>query len=862
MADLPIDPLLPALVATLDEAGALALSAPPGAGKTTRVPRALLDHGGFGGDIVVLEPRRLAARLAAERVASELGEPVGRTVGFVTRFERAVSPATRIRFVTEGILSRRLLGDPRLDGTSVVLLDEFHERHLPGDVALAWIARLRATTRPDLRVVVMSATLDLDRVAAFLGAPALRSEGRSFPVDLEHLAVKDERPLASQVASAVKRLIDEVEGHVLVFLPGAREIRLASETCAAFARERGIDVLPLHGSLSVAEQDRAVRPSERRKIILSTNVAETSVTIAGVGAVVDSGLALVASVAPWSGLPTLKLAKISRASADQRAGRAGRTQRGVCLRLFTSGDLSTRLLHDLPEIARLDLSETLLELVAAGIPDPTAFGWLDPPDARSAEAAVRLLRRLGAVRSVDRGLAITEEGRRMLRFPVHPRQARMLVEAERRGVSRDGARIAALVGERSIRTERAFAHRGAAERSDLFAALDELDEAEAMRPDSRRRAGFDQNRVAAVVRLATDLQRKLHDEVEVPSSPIAHEDALLATIVSGYPDRVGRLRRPETSTGRAGVEVVLAEGGAALLAESSTVREADLVVAVDAEERTEGMRTRAVVRWASSASVDHLLELFTDDVVDETELAIDERTGRVEEVRRLRFGSLVLDEKRGAPHDLAKAGALLAEEVLRRGASALGERGDASALAARIAFVARQRPELALPKIDAELLRQIVSEACAGMRTVGEAATLDVPGLLLVSLSAEQQRALRELAPERVELPGHRSVTVSYALDAPPSIASRLQDFFGMSDGPSVGGERLVLHLLAPNGRDVQITTDLSGFWKNHYPTVAKELRRRYPRHPWPDDPAHAEPPAVSKPRPKPGTAGAERKRR
>ncbi|HYG68817.1 MAG TPA: helicase-related protein, partial [Anaeromyxobacteraceae bacterium] len=413
MTPLPIDPVLPEIVAALRGGRSLVVEAPPGAGKTTRVPRALHDAGlSRAGEIVVLEPRRLAARLAARRVAEELGERLGETVGYQVRFEEVAGPRTRIRFVTEGLLTRRFLSDPALSGVAAVVLDEFHERHLAGDLALALLRRLQATARPDLKVVAMSATLDAAPVAAFLGAPAVRSEGRRFDVGIEFLspeeAARDER-LEALVARAVRRVVrEEPDGHVLVFLPGAAEIRRAREALAAFASDGGIELLPLHGDLPPDEQDRAVRPSARRKVILSTNVAETSVTIEGVVAVVDSGLARVASHSPWSGLPTLEVRKVSRASAAQRAGRAGRTRPGRAIRLYTRHDHDARPAFDLPEIQREDLSETLLAVAAL---DARELEWFEAPPPAALEAARTLLVRLGAT---DGSGALTELGRRML----------------------------------------------------------------------------------------------------------------------------------------------------------------------------------------------------------------------------------------------------------------------------------------------------------------------------------------------------------------------------------------------------------------------------------------------------------------
>src|SRR5215475_4498494 len=397
MQALPIDPLLPAIIGRLRQTPNIVLEAPPGAGKTTRVPPALLDGVIRGAsEVLVLEPRRLAARMAARRVAEERGEKLGETVGYQVRFEEVAGPRTRLRFLTEGVLTRRLLSDPQLKNVGVVALDEFHERHLQADLALALLRRLQKTERPDLKLVVMSATLDAGPVASFLdSAPALRSEGKRFDISIEHLARPDDRPLAEQIAAALNQLISKnLDGDILVFLPGAAEIRRAQSTCAAIADRHDLMVLPLHGDLSAEEQDRAVKPGAKRKVILSTNVAESSVTIDGVVAVIDSGLARVAGHSPWSGLPTLNVARISKASATQRAGRAGRTRPGRCLRLYTKSDYETRPDHELPEIRRLDLAQTVLELRAAGL---ASLAWLEAPPEDAWRAADELLTRLGAI---------------------------------------------------------------------------------------------------------------------------------------------------------------------------------------------------------------------------------------------------------------------------------------------------------------------------------------------------------------------------------------------------------------------------------------------------------------------------------
>ncbi|MEO8874016.1 MAG: helicase-related protein, partial [Polyangiaceae bacterium] len=509
MKPLPIDPLLPAVVAALEKDGRVVLEAPPGAGKTTRVPGALAKAWPVG-EIIVLEPRRLAARMAASRVAEELGEKPGETVGYQVRFEEVAGKNTRIRFVTEAILTRRLVRDPKLNGVIAVVLDEFHERHLHGDVALAWLKRLRETTRPDLKVCVMSATLDTAKVSAYLECETVRSEGKQYEVTIEHLPIAEDRPVASLVASALRSLIvKNLEGDVLVFLPGAREIRETTTAIEKIAQEQNLLIFPLHGDLPPADQDRAIRPADRRKVILSTNVAESSVTIDGVVAVIDSGLARAAAHDPWSGFSKIELVKIAKASATQRAGRAGRTRPGVCLRLYTKGDLDRRPDHDTPEIARTDLTQLALDLASANMTD---LAWLDAPPEIAWSVANALLERLGAIENGN----VTAIGRDLLRFPTHPRLARLIVEAEKRNVAREGCVLAAILMERDLRIEaRAkFGDRGRADRptekSDLLALLDLFEEARSSHfsASSLRNANLDGGAVHAVERARKQLEQR------------------------------------------------------------------------------------------------------------------------------------------------------------------------------------------------------------------------------------------------------------------------------------------------------------------------------------------------------------------
>jgi hypothetical protein len=573
MTPLPIDSVVPRVLDAFRRTRAVVVDAAPGAGKTTRVPSALLAAVPDGKKVLVLEPRRIAAKMAALRVASELGERPGETVGYAMRFEEAVGPSTRLVFMTEGVLTRRLLRDPTLRDTGAVVLDEVHERHLEGDLALALLLHLRAERRPDLPLVAMSATIEAERFAARLGgADIVRSEGRMFDVAIEHEARADGRELHLRVVSAVRRLVDEgLLGDVLVFLPGAAEIRASMDALGPLARTADLLVLPLHGSLSIEEQTRAIRPADRRKVVLATNVAESSLTIDGVVAVIDGGLANVASSSPWSGLPMLRKAPISKASAAQRAGRAGRTRPGRCLRLYTRGELDARPEHDAPEIARADLAAPLLLLCAAGVRDPAALPWVDAPPPAAVAAAEKLLSLLGAI---DEQRRPTEVGRRMLDFPLHPRLARVVVEAEALGVGEDGAALAALLGERDLvaasfrdsgpRTAAQLGRDGAT--SDVLAALEAYRDAEGSYRGARDR-GLAPARVAAVARaekqIAAVLRRGARRDAPArdATAGLDADDRLRLALLMGYPDRVGRLRRPSNDTRRSEREILFAGGG-------------------------------------------------------------------------------------------------------------------------------------------------------------------------------------------------------------------------------------------------------------------------------------------------------------
>lgn len=800
MTPLPIDALIPKVLDSFRAHANLVLEAPPGAGKTTRVPPALLRAAGSG-EVLVLEPRRLATRLAARRVAFERNERLGETVGYQVRFEEVAGPRTRLRFMTEGVLTRRLLSDPGLGGVASVVLDEFHERHLEGDLALALLRRLQKTTRPDLRLAVMSATMDPAPVAAFLGhCPVLRSEGRRFPTSISYTPVSAE-PLEQQVASALEELVREgLDGDVLVFLPGAAEIRRAARACEPIARRAGLLVLPLHGDLSGEEQDRAVLPADQRKAILSTNVAESSVTIEGVTAVIDSGLARVASQSPWSGLPALKVARISQASANQRAGRAGRTAPGRVIRLYPAEDYHRRPAQDLPEIARGELSQTVLALAAMGVRSPGELEWLEAPPQAALEAAGQLLYRLGAIEETG---GLTDAGRRMAHLPLHPRLARLVLEAGQRGAGEDGCALAALLSS-GERLPPQTAHAGP---SDLLLLLDS-------RWEPRTQQLFRQIcRVARVRR-------------QGPSA----EQALLMAILAGFPDRVCRRRQ--------GDELLICSGGSALLSSASVVRSPQFLVAVDIEERSE--RGLPLVRLASGIQAEWLVDLYPGRVRERSGVEWNRAAERVEKSSALLYDELVIEESRSASPPDEAAAQLLAERAIEAGLSRFADPEEIEQFLARVAFAAEHS---SLPQLTEADVRAALVSLCAGLRSFAELDDDARAGGLIRALQQrlppDGPRLVNEYAPARLRLPSGRFVRVRYARGQTPWIAARLQEFFGLTETPRLAGGQVpvVVHLLAPNNRPVQMTTDLAGFWQRLYPQVRRELSRRYPRHAWPEKP-------------------------
>ena len=837
---LPIEPLLPEIVARLRETNRLVLRAAPGAGKTTRVPAALLDAGLAGARrVAVVEPRRIAARAAAEFVARTRGGAVGGEVGYRVRFVRKGGAATRLWFLTEGVFGRDLARDPFLEDVGIVVLDEFHERHLQSDLALAVVRELQESVRPDLRLVVMSATIETEPLAGFLGSTAavVTSEGRAHPVAVSYDDAGHGLRLADRVAAAVRGVLDD-PGDVLVFLPGAGEIRRATAALAPLASQRGIDVVPLHGDQPLDEQARALRPGTGRRIVLATNVAETALTVEGVTAVVDSGLARRARFDVRTGLDRLALAPISRSSATQRAGRAGRLGPGRCVRLWTRAEEAGRREHDVPEILRVDLGRTLLELAAWGLRDAAGLAWLDPPPPATLERAARLLVDLGAL--ADDG-ALTDVGRRMLALPVAPRLARMLVEAEDEDALADGALLAALASERDVvRAARAFG--GAAADfppgpSDLLLRMELFEDAAraGFGRDACERLGLDAGAVRAVEHVRRQLDRR------AGGGGGASADRLLRCVLAGFPDRV--CRRRETGSPRG----VMVGGVGVALAPQSVVRESELFVAVDVEGGERGAEAR--VRVASAVRREWLEQVFPGSVETAREVGFDDARGRAVARTVTRYRDLVLEERVRTDVDAGDASAALVAAVGADPARVLADHPDAQILLDRLRFLARAMPELGLPDDPAQLLRDALVAVASGMRSLAELRQADVGGAVLGLLSHRQRQAIEREAPSHWTLPSGRRVPLAYGRDRPPSVAARIQEVFGLATTPRLAAGRvpIVLELLAPSGRPMQITDDLASFWRTTYAQVRAELRGRYPRHPWPDDPTTATPTSRAK---------------
>jgi len=849
MTELPIDASLPRITQAL--AGrSVVVVAPPGSGKTTRVPPAILRAGLLAAAhpaAIVLQPRRVAARASAARIAAEQGWALGHEVGYQVRFERRFSSQTRLRFVTEGILTRQLLADPFLEGIGAVILDEFHERNLNSDLALAFLREVQREVRPDLIMVVMSATLDALPVARFLGdCPVIRAQGRSHEVCVEYRPT--DRPTSAEnlVPLIENLLIDPRDvGHVLVFLPGLAEIRRVIRRLEPAAKRAGALVLPLHGSLPAEDQDRALGPSDRRKVIVATNVAETSLTIDGVSTVIDSGLARIVRYDSQRGIDRWELARISRAAADQRAGRAGRTGPGRCIRLWSERDQRGLPEFEQPEIHRVDLCATLLALHAWGTAQPGRFGWYDPPGADRLDAAERLLRYLGGLNGAP--ARITPLGEEMLALPVHPRLARLLIAARRAGRVRDGATVAALLSERDIRIRERSAAPGvnpprdaaATGQSDVLDRLDKLAEAEAGRfAPSLRLRGIDPAAARQVTLLRDQLlgrERSRRANRNLPGD--AHDDeAVLKWLLLAYPDRVVKRRGAE----RTGVMV---GGRGVRLGPESVLRDDEFYLALDARQDRRAALAEVKVSMGSRIEREWIEELFPTALRHERVLRYDESRRRVVCARELWYHDLLLCEDLSAAADPDRAGLVLGHTLRPQAGRLLRSNPHAALWLARLHFLKEALPELSWPELNDDVLADVLGLICQGKTSLDEVEKADVVSFLQSRLTPSQVRELKESAPQAILIPSGRQARLTYEPGRPPILAARVQELFGWTETPRLARGRVpvLLHLLGPNNRPVQVTSDLRSFWTTTYHQVRKDLRARYPKHAWPVDPLSAQ---------------------
>ena len=816
---LPIDEVLPEVIraAAPRQSGprSIVLEAPTGAGKTTRVPPALLPL--LAGRILMTEPRRVAARAAARRIADELGVRVGDEVGYHVRFDRRASDRSRIVVATEGILVRMLQRDPFAEGIDALVFDEFHERSVDTDLALALAREIQRDARPDLLIVVMSATLDPEPIAEWLGGAAIvRSEGRAHPVELVYPTRPDDRPLEVRVAAKIRETMAAPAGHTLVFLPGYREIRKVGDLLegATFA----VDVL--HGSMDAKDQDRVIRPLSEPRVILSTNVAESSLTIPGVRTVIDSGWARVMRYDASSGLDRLGLERISSASAQQRAGRAGREAPGTCHRLW-----GTEVTHRMPEqleaeIHRVDLAPIALQLLAWGVANPIEFEWFEPPDPTRWNGALDLLEQLGLVREGR----ITPLGSELSRMPLHPRLARCVHEGASRGVLPETALAAAILSDRDVlRPARHHEERSHASCSDLFDRV-LLIESKGRTPRALvsrfRPASIDPIRRAA---------RQLSSGLKERGSDESREDAFCRAILAGFPDRVAQRR----SAG--GASAHLADGKGAQLHPASALSPDDsLFVAVSAAPNPRGdalvtIASRVDEAWLDPALIERTVSLRFDSAI-----------GRVTSVTARRYLALTLDERPGKLEHSPAVEACLLDAATASPETALNVRDpDFARLRDRVEWLRRECPELELPALDTVGLAALLPLLCHGRSSFRELRGVDLTKHLRSVLPFGIWRTLDSLAPESVAIPSGRTSKLTYPESGAPILAARIQELFGLHDTPRIAGGKvpLVVHLLAPNMRPQQITSDLRSFWTSGYPEVRKELRARYPKHSWPEDP-------------------------
>jgi ATP-dependent helicase HrpB len=784
----------------------------------------------------MLEPRRLAARTAARRIAAEHRWQVGNEVGYQVRFDNRTSRATRIIAMTDGILLRRLQDDPFLDGVAVVIFDEFHERRLESDLALGMVRRVQQTVRPDLKIVVMSATLTAAPLATFLGNCAVvDSEGRMFPVDIRYAGAHDRRPLPVRMADGIEQMLGRTDGDLLAFLPGIGEIHRTAREIEPLARRHDLLVMPLFGDMDPESQDEVLKPQSRRKVVLATNVAETSITIEGITGVVDCGLAKIMKLDPHVGLDRLELTPISKASAEQRAGRAGRLQPGVCLRLWDESNHRSRRDYEQPDIRRVDLSGAVLQLRSWGETDVLAFPWFEAPSAEQVAGAETLLRRLGAID----GSGVTDIGRQMARLPVHPRLARLMLAGQALGCTERAALTAAMLSERDPyrmpdqpQLATRAPHVSHSDVVDRVAALEAFERGSRSEPQTGQ---LQEGAARAVLRARDQLLRTLRDESagegranEGFASSIALEQALLAA----YPDRLAKRREPGSP------RAVMVGGRGVKIGPRSSVTRDELFLSIDVDDAG----AEAVVRQASAVE---RAWLPAEKLRTAVELFFHPSQRQVMARRRTYWEDLLLDESPTSVPDDDRAAELLFEHASRDWQRVFPANDDTiGGFVTRVRCLAQWLPELELPAFDEPSLRDVSRQLCHGRTSFADLQRAPWLAALQSSLTYEQLRVVEREAPERIGVPSGSQIRLTYEVGRSPVLAVRIQEVFGMRETPRVARGRVpvLLHLLGPNMRPQQITDDLQSFWANTYPTVRGELRRRYPKHSWPDDPLDAEP--------------------
>ncbi|MEO3432777.1 ATP-dependent helicase HrpB [Inquilinus sp. CAU 1745] len=828
---LPIDPVLPAVAEALEARGVAVLQAPPGAGKTTRVPLALLDASwAVGRKIVMLEPRRVAARAAARRMAETLGQPVGKTVGYRVRMDSRVGPETRIEVVTEGILTRMLQDDPALESCAALLFDEFHERSLNADLGLALALDSRGALRPDLRILVMSATLEGAPVARLLGdAPIVTSEGRAFPVETRWL----DRPPAGRIegaaADAIRLALREEEGDILAFLPGGREIR---RTASLLNDVGGATVTPLYGDLPAEAQDRALRPLSdgRRKIVLATAIAETSLTIEGVRVVVDCGLARLPRFDPRGGMTRLETVRVSQAAAEQRRGRAGRTGPGICYRLWPEAEHRSLPLQPAPEITEADLAPLALDLALWGVADPGDLAWLNPPPDAAFSQAKALLVRLEALEGEGDGDGrITAHGRRMAALPVHPRLAHMILRAGERRLGGLACEVAALLEDRDVALARD---------ADLRARVEGV--RAVLGGSSAARAGVDPAAARRVAEQAKGLAR-------VTGAKRGEGDprAVGLALAFAYPDRIAQ-RRPGGDR-----RFRLANGKGAFFLHDDPLAAEDWLAVADLD----GDRREARIFLAAPLGREEIEEAFANGIEEISFVEWDARAEAVSARRQRRLGALVLKDDPLADPPADRVAAALVDGVRRKGLAVLPWNSAARSIRDRIAFLRRVEGDEAWPDFTDEALLTGLDEWLApwlaGMNRLSHLEKLDLAGILASMLDWNTRQRLDDHAPTHLTVPSGSRIPIDYSAEEGPVLAVRLQEMFGLAETPRVAAGRasVTLHLLSPARRPLQVTQDLAGFWRGSYKAVKAEMKGRYPKHYWPDDPLIAEPTARTKKR-------------